>query len=110
MQERKVPSDQPLISVVVPTRNRLSYLGETLRSILAQRYNQLEVLVVADGHDQRVADLVTQLRDPRAKYLSCQLLAGPQYPEISEFNIPGANSSRSATMTTFGILTSCINK
>jgi len=75
-----MPSDQPLISVVVPTHNRLSYLGETLRSILAQRYNQLEVLVVADGHDQRVADLVAQLRDPRAKYLSCQFAGRPAVP------------------------------
>ena len=106
-----MPSDQPLVSVVVPTHNRLSYLGETLRSILAQRYNQLEVLVVADGHDQRVADLVARSCEIHAQNIyRASLLAGPQYPEISEFNIPGANSSRSATMTTFGMLISCIDR
>lgn len=74
------PTGRPLVSVVVPTHNRLPYLEATLRSILGQRYGEFEALVVADGDDQRVADLVSQLDDPRAKYLACPFGGRPAIP------------------------------
>jgi glycosyltransferase involved in cell wall biosynthesis len=68
----KVPSvGQPLVSVIVPTHKRLPYLMETVEAILAQSYPALEVLIVADGHDQAVADFVSTLQDPRVQYLAC---------------------------------------
>jgi glycosyltransferase involved in cell wall biosynthesis len=42
------PSD-PLLSVVIPTYNRGSLIGETLESVFAQTYRRLEVIVVDDG-------------------------------------------------------------
>ncbi len=43
-------ADQPLISVVVPTRNRASYLGVTLASLALQELDDsYDVLVVDDG-------------------------------------------------------------
>jgi teichuronic acid biosynthesis glycosyltransferase TuaG len=71
---------QPLVSVVVPTHKRLRYLAETVRTILAQRYSTLELVVVADGHDQDVADLVSRLKDPRAKYLASPFAGRPAVP------------------------------
>ncbi|MGA2248629.1 MAG: glycosyltransferase, partial [Verrucomicrobiota bacterium] len=39
----------PLVSVIVPTFNRPSWLGETVRSILAQTYRNFEIIVVNDA-------------------------------------------------------------
>ena len=63
-------TDQPLVSVIVPTFKRLPYLTLTVRAILDQTYPTLEVLIVADGHDQDVADFVANLKDDRAKYFA----------------------------------------
>ncbi len=55
----------PLVSVIVPTRNSATFLERTLRSIRAQRYSPLEIVVADNGsHDgtveiaQRLADIV----------------------------------------------------
>jgi teichuronic acid biosynthesis glycosyltransferase TuaG len=71
---------QPLVSVIVPTHKRLPYLRETARAILAQSYPALEMLIIADGHDQQVADFVSSLQDPRAKYLACPPGGRPSIP------------------------------
>ncbi len=39
----------PTFSVIIPTRDRLEYLGEAIASVLAQDLEALEVLVVNDG-------------------------------------------------------------
>lgn len=44
-------------SVVTPVFNRAALLAETLRSILAQRYDDYEVLVVDDGSSDGSADV-----------------------------------------------------
>jgi teichuronic acid biosynthesis glycosyltransferase TuaG len=73
-------ASQPLVSVIVPTHERLPYLMETVQAILAQSYPALELLIVADGHDQDVADFVSGLQDLRAKYLACSPGGRPAIP------------------------------
>jgi teichuronic acid biosynthesis glycosyltransferase TuaG len=84
-------ADQPLVSVVVPTHKRLPYLTETVQAILAQSYPKLELLIVADGHDQDVANFVLDLQDPRAKYLACPPGGRPSVPR--NFGIHHANGA-----------------
>lgn len=41
--------ERPLVSVIIPTRNRPDSLAKALRSALEQSYNHFEILVVNDG-------------------------------------------------------------
>lgn len=54
----------PRVSVVVPSRNRARLLRRTLQSILAQRFTDLEVILVDDGSTDDTPAL-TARADPR---------------------------------------------
>src|SRR4029453_3205196 len=57
----------PLVSVIIPTHERVALLRETVESALAQTFDQIEVLVVEDGSNTAA----TALRgyDHRVRYL-----------------------------------------
>jgi glycosyltransferase involved in cell wall biosynthesis len=42
-------STEPLVSVIIPTHNRLTLLDRALRSVLGQTYSHYEIIVVDDG-------------------------------------------------------------
>lgn len=54
----------PKISVVVPTYNHARYVAEGVRSILAQNYANLEVLVVDDGSTDNTREVMAQFGEP----------------------------------------------
>jgi glycosyltransferase involved in cell wall biosynthesis len=58
-----------LVSVVVPTRNRSSFLARSLSSILRQSHPWIEVLVVDDGSDDGTADYLSAVTDTRVRPL-----------------------------------------
>jgi len=62
----------PDVSVVIPTHNRKRLLGQTLRSALAQRGLDFEVLVMDDGSTDGTADGVAALGDHRVRLLRHQ--------------------------------------
>lgn len=70
----------PTVSVIIPTYNRLSFLKGTVRSVLAQRYDSFELLVVADGHQPDVEEFILSLGDARAQYLSIDHCGFPARP------------------------------
>lgn len=58
----------PLVSVIVPTRNRLDMVKEAVASILSQTLNSLEVVVVNDGGDD-LTELLESFHDDRIVHL-----------------------------------------
>jgi len=48
----------PLVSVVLAAHNSARYIERTLRSVLQQTYENIEVLVVNDGSTDRTAEIV----------------------------------------------------
>lgn len=64
------PREQPLVSVVVPTYNRIAYLETALVSAVRQTYANIEILVADDASREDVFGAVISkfAGDPRIKY------------------------------------------
>jgi len=63
----RVEEARPLVSVVIPVYNRAHLLGRAIRSVLAQTFVDLELLVVDDGSSDGPADVVGSFGDPRLR-------------------------------------------
>jgi len=59
----------PAVSVIMPAYNVEPYVGEAVRSVLAQTFTDLEVIVVDDGSTDGTADVVVAAAhgDPRVR-------------------------------------------
>jgi glycosyltransferase involved in cell wall biosynthesis len=70
------PTGSPLVSVLVPARDEERCLAACLASISAQRYPDLEIVVVDDGSTDRTPKIIAAAaaRDPRVRPIR---LAGP---------------------------------
>ncbi len=57
-RERRLQSDAPAVSVIIPTYNRAELLPQTLDSVAAQTFDDHEIIVVDDGSDDGTRELI----------------------------------------------------
>jgi glycosyltransferase involved in cell wall biosynthesis len=55
------------VSVLIPAYNRAKYIGETLRCVLAQDYENLEVIVLNDASTDDTVEVVKSFSDSRIR-------------------------------------------
>jgi chlorobactene glucosyltransferase len=79
LREQVACSNQPFVSVLVPARNEAHRIAPCLRSLLAQNYSNLEIIVLDDQSGDGTADLVKsfQVGVPHGRL---RLIAGQTLP------------------------------
>ena len=59
----------PFFSIIIPTYNRAYTIGDSIHSILAQNYEDFEVIIVDDGSTDDTRATVDHFKDPRIQYV-----------------------------------------
>lgn len=62
-----MPSPSPEVSVIIPTRNRLVMLQQTLSTVLGQRGVDVEAIVIDEGSSDGTPAWLASLDDPRVQ-------------------------------------------
>ena len=62
-------SPTPFFSVIIPVYNRADVLGRALQSVLAQSFQDFEIVVVDDGSRDDPRTVVEAIGDPRIRYV-----------------------------------------
>jgi glycosyltransferase involved in cell wall biosynthesis len=64
-------SDNPTVSIVLPTYNRANELKLSIQSILSQSYRDFELIVVDDASTDNTREVVAGFKDDRIRYVCC---------------------------------------
>lgn len=59
----------PLVSVVIPLYNKEPHIKRAIDSILAQKIQDFEIIVIDDGSTDKSADIVKSFTDPRIRLI-----------------------------------------
>jgi glycosyltransferase involved in cell wall biosynthesis len=67
--------NEPLVSICIPSYNAGKFIGDTIRSILAQTYRNLEIIICDDHSTDGTLDIVHTFHDTRIRvYVNAQNL------------------------------------
>jgi glycosyltransferase involved in cell wall biosynthesis len=84
-------NETPMVTAVIPTRNRPVLVLRAVRSVLAQTYQNIEVIVVIDGPDQAT---VLALEAVQASEARLRILALPQSVGACDTRNAGINAAK----------------
>lgn len=77
-------SEKPLVSVYIPTYNRGKLLIErSVTSVLAQTYQNFELIIIGDCCTDDTEELVSKIKDPRVRFFNLSK-RGYRYPPTAE--------------------------
>jgi glycosyltransferase involved in cell wall biosynthesis len=61
---------KPLVSILIPAYNAEEWIGETLRSAIAQTWERTEIIVVDDGSKDRTLEIARQFQSQRVQVIT----------------------------------------
>lgn len=70
-------TNQIIVSVVIPTRNRPQIVAKSVMTALTQTLESIEVIVIIDGSDQETVNGLSQIADPRLRVIELPKNVGP---------------------------------
>jgi len=62
-------NNNPLVSILIPTYNRETYLGDALNSALNQTYPNIEIIVHDDASTDNTPEVLAWYHDPRLRII-----------------------------------------
>jgi len=62
-------TDQPQVSIIMPTYNRANTIVRAVESILAQQWKDFELLIIDDGSTDNTQSLIETVKDSRIKFI-----------------------------------------
>ncbi len=74
--KQKECKEPPLVSVIMPMRDRADVVGDAVRSVLAQSHENFELIVVDDGSRDDSVEVVRGFGDPRLRLIEYDQAAG----------------------------------
>ncbi len=75
-----------MISVIVPTYNKARLLEQTLRNILEQTYQNIEIVVIDDGSTDKTKEVVASLQSEKINYFYNSKTKGTSQSRILGIN------------------------
>jgi glycosyltransferase involved in cell wall biosynthesis len=68
-QMRGSVNGTPLVSVIIPTFNRATFVPKVVGTVQQQTYRNTEILVIDDASKDDTSSVVTAISDPRIRYI-----------------------------------------
>ena len=60
---------QKKVSVIMPTYNRENFISNAIKSIIKQKYNNIEIIIVDDGSNDNSQTVVNRLKEQYSNIL-----------------------------------------
>lgn len=68
--------ENTLVSIITPVYNSEQYIGDTIKSVLAQTHSNWEMLIADDCSRDNTAEVIKQFDDSRIKYIKLEKNSG----------------------------------
>lgn len=79
--------NEELVSIIMPTYNCAKFIGETIKSVIAQTYSNFELIIVDDCSKDNTKDVVNSFDDERIKYHRLEKNSGAAVARTTAMNM-----------------------
>ena len=100
-------SDQPFVTVVIPTFNHAKLLRRALDSVFAQTFDNWEAIVINNFSTDETIEVVESYQDDRIKLIISKIMALLLPRAIKESKMQEEHTLHFLTLTTTGTQKSC---
>ena len=90
IRKQTVDGDRPLISVIMPAYNAERTIAGAINSILAQTYENWELIIINDGSDDRTQEIIEKFYDKRIQIQVSRISYPKKLHSQTGWNVSGS--------------------